>query len=82
MFSGKYYFEAKVTDDGLCRVGWSTLTASYDIGTDANSFGFGGTGKKSHQRQFDSYGESFGLNDVLGCFLDLDSGTMSWSKNG
>lgn len=22
--SGKYYFEATVTDEGLCRVGWST----------------------------------------------------------
>ncbi|VDN11477.1 unnamed protein product [Dibothriocephalus latus] len=79
---GKYYFEAKVTDDGLCRVGWSTLHASHDIGTDAESFGFGGTGKKSHRRQFDTYGESFGLNDVLGCHLDLDNGLIKWSKNG
>lgn len=23
--SGKYYYEAKVTDEGLCRVGWSTI---------------------------------------------------------
>lgn len=22
--AGKYYFEATVTDEGLCRVGWST----------------------------------------------------------
>ena len=22
--TGKYYFEATVTDEGLCRVGWST----------------------------------------------------------
>lgn len=81
-FLGKYYYEAKVTDDGLCRVGWSTALASYDIGTDAESFGFGGTGKKSHRRQFDDYGESFGLNDVLGCYLDLDNRTICWSKNG
>ncbi|KAH9278967.1 ATP-dependent RNA helicase DDX1 [Echinococcus granulosus] len=79
---GKYYYEAKVTDDGLCRVGWSTALACHDIGTDTESFGFGGTGKKSHRRQFDDYGESFGLNDVLGCYLDLDSRTISWSKNG
>ncbi|BHF69464.1 ATP-dependent RNA helicase ddx1 [Sparganum proliferum] len=79
---GKYYYEAKVTDDGLCRVGWSTLHASHDIGTDVESFGFGGTGKKSHRRQFDTYGESFGLNDVLGCHLDLDNGLIKWSKNG
>ncbi|OON19217.1 DEAD/DEAH box helicase, partial [Opisthorchis viverrini] len=80
--SGKYYYEAVVTDDGLCRVGWSTLRASHDVGTDAESFGFGGTGKMSHRRQFDSYGESFGKGDCVGCFLDLNNGTISWSKNG
>lgn len=26
--SGKYFFEATVTDEGLCRVGWSTSQAS------------------------------------------------------
>ncbi|KAH8867729.1 ATP-dependent RNA helicase DDX1 [Schistosoma japonicum] len=78
---GRYYYEAHVTDEGLCRVGWSTLTASHDIGTDAESFGFGGTGKMSHRRQFDSYGEAFGKGDTIGCFLDLDKRCISWSKN-
>lgn len=43
-----------------CRVGWSTQAASLDLGTDRHSFGFGGTGKKSHNRSFDSYGEVSG----------------------
>lgn len=30
--SGKYFFEAIVTDEGLCRVGWSTSQASTFIG--------------------------------------------------
>ena len=46
LFSGQYCFEVKVTD-GLLRVGWAAGTASKAIGTDAESFGFGGTGKKS-----------------------------------
>ena len=46
-----------MTDEGLCRVGWSTLKATLDLGTDKEGFGFGGTGKKSFGRQFDSYGE-------------------------
>jgi len=29
--SGKYFFEATVTDEGLCRVGWSTSQASIFI---------------------------------------------------
>ena len=30
--SGMYYYEATVTDEGLCRVGWSTDLASLDLG--------------------------------------------------
>lgn len=32
--SGKWAFEATVTDEGLCRVGWSALQANLDLGTD------------------------------------------------
>ncbi|XP_049763744.1 ATP-dependent RNA helicase Ddx1 [Schistocerca cancellata] len=79
---GRYYYEATVTDEGLCRVGWSTLQANLDLGTDKFGFGFGGTGKKSNNKQFDSYGEEFGIHDTIGCFLDLDSGEIKFSKNG
>ncbi|PSN32349.1 ATP-dependent RNA helicase Ddx1 [Blattella germanica] len=60
---GKYYYEATVTDEGLCRVGWSTQQANLDLGTDRFGFGFGGTGKKSNNKQFDNYGEAFGMHD-------------------
>ncbi|XP_037934006.1 ATP-dependent RNA helicase Ddx1, partial [Teleopsis dalmanni] len=79
---GKYYYEATVTDEGLCRVGWSTEKANHDLGTCRNGFGFGGTGKKSNNRQFDDYGEAFGKNDVIGCLLDLETMEISFSKNG
>ncbi|KAG8227851.1 hypothetical protein J437_LFUL006474 [Ladona fulva] len=80
--SGKYYYEAIVTDEGLCRVGWSTALANLDLGTDRFGFGFGGTGKKSNNKQFDNYGESFGMHDVIGCYLDLDRSEIKFSKNG
>ncbi|XP_066913617.1 ATP-dependent RNA helicase DDX1-like [Clytia hemisphaerica] len=79
---GKYYYEVQITDEGLCRVGFSTDTAVFDVGTDNESFGFGGTGKKSYRRQFDTYGEPFGINDILGCYLNLEAGSISFSKNG
>uniref|UniRef100_A0A0R3RJZ0 ATP-dependent RNA helicase n=1 Tax=Elaeophora elaphi TaxID=1147741 RepID=A0A0R3RJZ0_9BILA len=79
---GKFYYEGTITDDGLCRLGWSTANAVLDLGTDRNSFGYGGTGKKSYNKQFDNYGTSFTLNDTIGCMLDLDNRTMAFSKNG
>ncbi|KAJ8669776.1 hypothetical protein QAD02_001035 [Eretmocerus hayati] len=79
---GKFYFESIVTDEGLCRVGWSTADAVLDLGTDKFGWGFGGTGKKSNSKQFDNYGEAFGMNDVIGCLLDLDKGEIRFLKNG
>lgn len=29
---GKYYYEATITDEGLCRIGWSTELAALDLG--------------------------------------------------
>lgn len=79
---GKYCYEAIICDEGLCRVGWSTQKANLDLGTDRFSFGFGGTGKKSHNKQFDDYGEAFGKSDVIVCILDLDRLEISFLKNG
>lgn len=79
---GKYYYEVSCHDQGLCRVGWSTAKAALDLGTDKYGFGFGGTGKKSHNKQFDSYGEEFTMHDTIGCYLDLDNGHLLFSKNG
>ncbi|XP_023289037.1 ATP-dependent RNA helicase Ddx1 isoform X2 [Orussus abietinus] len=80
--NGKFFYEAIVTDEGLCRVGWSTSQASLDLGTDKFGYGFGGTGKKSNAKQFDDYGEPFGMHDVIGCLLDLTIGEIRYLKNG
>jgi len=63
-------------------VGFSTDQASLDLGTCRFGFGFGGTGKKSNNRQFDSYGRSFGKADVIGCYLDLDNLEIYFTING
>lgn len=56
--------------------------ASLDLGTDKFGYGFGGTGKKSNAKQFEDYGEAFGMHDVIGCFLDLVKGEIKFTKNG
>ena len=82
IMKGKSFYEITIEDEGLCRVGWATQDSSLDIGTDSMSFGFGGTGKKSHSKNFDDYGESFGLHDVIGCWIDRDAGAIGFTKNG
>ena len=46
-------------DTHVARVGWSTDDATLQLGEDKNSFGFGGTGKKSVNRKFANYGRRF-----------------------
>mmetsp|Transcript_12763 Transcript_12763/g.38636 ORF Transcript_12763/g.38636 Transcript_12763/m.38636 type:complete len:728 (+) Transcript_12763:217-2400(+) len=79
---GKYYYEVTVTDEGLGRVGFSTQNASLNLGTDAFGFGYGGTAKKAHKGKFTDYGEKYGLDDTIGCLLDLNAWTISFTHNG
>lgn len=79
---GAYYYEATVTDEGLCRVGWSTQAARLDLGTDNFGYGYGGTGKKSNAKNFEDYGTAYGKNDVIGCLLNLNTGEISYTRNG
>ena len=79
---GKVYYEAAIRDEGLCRFGWASRAASLELGVDKHGYGYGGTGKKSHDRAFTDYGGAFGRGDVVGCMLDVQGGTISFSKNG
>ena len=78
---GQYYYEAIVVDEGLCRIGWATDQAALDLGTCQYGYGYGGTGKKSNNRQFDNYGGPFGKGDVIGCYIDLDAMQICYTKN-
>ena len=64
-------------------MGWTLRNGSYDLGTCPNGWGFGGTGKKSNSKKFENYGTTFGeKGDIIGCMIDLDSGEISFAKNG
>ena len=76
------YFEVTCKDEGLSRVGWSTKDAQFNLGTCRNGYGYGGTAKKSNNRNFDDYGEPYGLHDKIGCCIDFDSRTIEYFKNG
>ncbi|KAI5010058.1 hypothetical protein ZWY2020_012195 [Hordeum vulgare] len=71
----------------LCRVGVSR--GDDPVGGlgegGGHSFGFGGTGKLSHQGRFFDYGARFGVGDTIVCAVDLDSKPMAsigFAKNG
>ncbi|XP_072530819.1 heterogeneous nuclear ribonucleoprotein U-like protein 1 isoform X2 [Salminus brasiliensis] len=72
-------------DPHVVRIGWSLDSCNTQLGEEPMSYGYGGTGKKSCNCKFEDYGERFGENDVIGCYIDFDSKEkveMSFSKNG
>ncbi|XP_017286551.1 heterogeneous nuclear ribonucleoprotein U-like protein 1 [Kryptolebias marmoratus] len=72
-------------DPHVVRIGWSLNYCSTQLGEEPFSFGYGGTGKKSSDCKFADFGEKFGENDVIGCYIDFESGDevqMGFSKNG
>nr|XP_033810484.1 heterogeneous nuclear ribonucleoprotein U-like protein 2 [Geotrypetes seraphini] len=91
---GRICFEAKVTknlpvEEGsseipLFRVGWSVDHSFTQLGEDKFSYGFDGRGLKATDSHFEEYGQAFGLNDVIGCFANLEGEEviLSFSKNG
>eukprot|EP01002_Notosolenus_urceolatus_P002891 NODE_175_length_2567_cov_13.285941_g132_i0.p1 GENE.NODE_175_length_2567_cov_13.285941_g132_i0~~NODE_175_length_2567_cov_13.285941_g132_i0.p1 ORF type:complete len:633 (+),score=198.74 NODE_175_length_2567_cov_13.285941_g132_i0:206-2104(+) len=80
--TGKWYYEVKVIDEGLCRFGWSAGDASLQLGSDRSGFGYGGTAKKSFANVFDDYGDKFGKGDLVGCAVDREQREMIFYKNG
>jgi len=74
--------ETKPENQNILRCGFSVPLTSLFLGDTADGWGWGGTGKKSHNNDFGDYGGPFKSGDVIGCIIDMDQGTISFMKNG
>jgi len=95
VISGCYMYEVKVNENhrvsmpetsaqnqNIVRVGCSLPLSSLFLGESAESYGWGGTGKKSNDKCFSPFGGPFGVGDVIGVIMDCDQRTVSFMKNG
>ncbi|XP_017148783.1 heterogeneous nuclear ribonucleoprotein U-like protein 2 isoform X3 [Drosophila miranda] len=66
------------------RVGFSKPTTSLLLGEAEHSFGYCETGRKANKGEFVDYGKPYQLDDVIGCYLDLESEpcTIKYTLNG
>lgn len=94
---GKVAFEVRISEEtalsshfkdepyvrGL-RCGFSTTDSNLLVGESTASFAFCENGKKATNGEFVEFGKPFGLDDVIGCYLDLDSSpcNIQYTLNG
>lgn len=84
VLGGKWYFEFEVLTDGFMKIGWMDISAMPDtkLGVDDKSYGFDGYLCKKWHQGAEQYGREWKVNDIVGCFLDLNDRTISFSLNG
>jgi len=82
--TGKWYAEFTLTasSSGNTSLGIISASSLYYVGYSANSYGYYQSGQKINNDTLTSYGNSYTTNDVIGIALDLDSGTITFYKNG
>lgn len=81
--TGKYEWEVELLNDGgLIRVGASGLSANRNLGRDSMGWGFGGTGKKVWNNDFEDYGAAYKTHDVISVCLDRTNRCIGFKKNG
>lgn len=94
---GKVCFEVRISEEtnlsshfkdepfvrGL-RCGFSTTETPLLLGESQGSFAYCENGKKAVNGEFVEFGKPFGLDDVIGCYLDLDNTpcTIQYTLNG
>jgi hypothetical protein len=87
--TGKWYAEMSIVAGGygqfgIVRQGAFTPSTRFGLGTgQSGAYSYGSyEGGKYNNGSSTSYGPTFTTNDIIGCALDLDAGTVSFSKNG
>ncbi|OAF66834.1 ATPase subunit b [Intoshia linei] len=88
--SGKFMFEVKIlnkmmpTSRNKIRIGVSTLESNLMLGMSSTSFCYENTGKSINGKEILSKGIKFGDENVVGCYVDMESDpiTISYSVNG
>jgi len=79
--SGKWYWEFTQTNTGVSYSGIETIVSSTSV-TTPNNVWYVFDGTKIVNGTTSSYGASYGNNDTIGVAVNVDSGTITFYKNG
>eukprot|EP01028_Stygiella_incarcerata_P007254 TRINITY_DN2996_c0_g1_i3.p1 TRINITY_DN2996_c0_g1~~TRINITY_DN2996_c0_g1_i3.p1 ORF type:complete len:1061 (+),score=274.19 TRINITY_DN2996_c0_g1_i3:111-3293(+) len=83
---GRWMYEYVLYTSGIHQIGWSCLdthfSATDGVGDYDGSFAYDGKRVSKWNGKRNGYGYRWRAGDVVGVYLDLDDGTVSFSLNG
>lgn len=83
---GKWMYEVTLQTSGLMQIGWATLQCQVSlengVGDSPDSFAYDGYRVVKWNGPASKYGEEWCAGDVIGSCIDVDSGTLSYYRNG
>eukprot|EP01038_Epipyxis_sp_PR26KG_P004035 gene4035-5772_t len=86
--SGKWYYELTLLTAGCVQVGWVNTAfeggaeAGQGVGDDIHSWAYDGWRSYLWHESSADWGGRWTVDDVVGCAVDVDAGTMSFFLNG
>lgn len=87
--SGKWYYEVQLVTAGVAQLGWADSSFDADsaagdgVGDHARSWAYDGSRERKWTAgDASAFGRPWAKDDVIGCLLDLDAGTIAFSQNG
>jgi len=86
VISGRWQFEVSLRTAGIMQFGWTTPAGRYTIeegiGDTEDSYAYDGKRRRKWNVEPESYGQAWTAGDIIGCAIDLDEGTITFSRNG
>ncbi|XP_028966775.1 E3 ubiquitin-protein ligase RNF123 [Galendromus occidentalis] len=86
VYKGRWQYEVSLGSKGVMQVGWATAECEFNeeegVGDTKDSYAFDGNRIRKWNVSNMNYGVAWLAGDVIGCCLDLDSGSLSFYRNG
>jgi Kip1 ubiquitination-promoting complex protein 1 len=86
VISGRWQFEVSLRTAGVMQFGWTTPAGRYTmeegIGDTEDSYAYDGKRRRKWNVEPESYGQAWTAGDIIGCAIDMDEGTITFSRNG